>query len=110
MTDYPPPHTHKHSSNAPKAYSDLQVALDRMLKVLKNLNDSLHVVGLKGFPVSVNNYASGVHMRKARFSNVFVLLLYLRSDRLLSIGFDSWICKKTLSSRVMASFAYLEGH
>ncbi len=41
----------KHSSNAPKAYSDLQMALDRMLKVLKNLNDSLHVVGLKGFPV-----------------------------------------------------------
>jgi acetolactate synthase regulatory subunit len=42
----------KHSVNAKKAHSDLQVALDRMLKVLKNLNDSLHVVGLKGFPVS----------------------------------------------------------
>ena len=34
-----------------KAHSDLKQALDRMLKVLKNLNDSLHVVGLKGFPV-----------------------------------------------------------
>ena len=43
----------KHSMNAKKAHSDLQQALDRMLKVLKNLNDSLHVVGLKGFPVSV---------------------------------------------------------
>ena len=42
----------KHSKNAKKAYSDLQTALDRMLKVLKNLNDPLHVVGLKGFPVS----------------------------------------------------------
>ena len=41
----------KHSVNAKKAHSDLQKALDRMLKVLKNLNDSLHVVGLKGFPV-----------------------------------------------------------
>ena len=44
----------KHSVNAKKAHSDLQTALDRMLKVLKNLNDSLHVVGLKGFPVSCN--------------------------------------------------------
>ena len=43
----------KHSTNAKKAYSDLQSAFDRMLKVLKNLNDSLHVVGLKGFPVSL---------------------------------------------------------
>ena len=42
----------KHSVNAKKAHTDLQQALDRMLKVLKNLNDSLHVVGLKGFPVS----------------------------------------------------------
>ena len=42
----------KHSVNAKKAHSDLQRALDRMLNVLKNLNDSLHVVGLKGFPVS----------------------------------------------------------
>ena len=42
----------KQSVNAKKAHSDLQQALDRMLKVLKNLNDSLHVVGLKGFPVS----------------------------------------------------------
>lgn len=42
----------KHSMNAQKAHSDLKQALDRMLKVLKNLNDSLHVVGLKGFPVS----------------------------------------------------------
>ena len=41
----------KHSKHAPKAHADLQRALDRMLKVLKNLNDSLHVVGLKGFPV-----------------------------------------------------------
>ncbi len=54
----PPTHTlstqdmRKHSSNAPKACADLKIALDRMLKVLKNLNDSLHVVGLKGFPVS----------------------------------------------------------
>jgi len=42
----------KHSVNMEKAHSDLQMALDRMLKVLRNLNDSLHVVGLKGFPVS----------------------------------------------------------
>ena len=48
----------KHSGNAQKAHADLQVALDRMLKVLKNLNDSLHVVGLKGFPVSVWTPAS----------------------------------------------------
>ena len=41
----------KHAVNAPKAHSNLQKALDQMLKVLKNLNDSLHVVGLKGFPV-----------------------------------------------------------
>lgn len=40
----------KHSLSAKKAHSELQQALDRMLKVLKNLNDSLHVVGLKGFP------------------------------------------------------------
>ena len=42
----------KRSVNAKKAHSDLKQALDRMLKVLKTLNDSLHVVGLKGFPVS----------------------------------------------------------
>ena len=42
----------KHSVNAKKAHSDLQRALDRMLNVLKNLNDSLHAVGLKGFPVN----------------------------------------------------------
>ena len=51
----------KHSGNAQKAHADLQVALDRMLKVLKNLNDSLHVVGLKGFPVSVWAPASVLH-------------------------------------------------
>ena len=34
------------------AHTELKKALDGMLKVLKNLNDSLHVVGLKGFPVS----------------------------------------------------------
>lgn len=49
----------KHSANAKKAHSDLQQALDRMLKVLKNLNDSLHVVGLKGFPVSVGGGEGG---------------------------------------------------
>ena len=81
----------KHSSNAPKAYSDLQVALDRMLKVLKNLNDSLHVVGLKGFPVSVNDYASGVGMRKARYTVMCMYYCFICGDRLLSIGFDSWI-------------------
>ena len=42
----------KHSVNAKVAHSKLKKALDGMLKVLKNLNDSLHVVGLKGFPVS----------------------------------------------------------
>ncbi len=26
------------------------------------------------------------------------------------LDFDSWICKLKLSSRVMVSFAYLEGH
>ena len=49
----------KHSVNAKKAHSDLQKALDRMLKVLKNLNDSLHVVGLKGFPVSLRGGGGG---------------------------------------------------
>ena len=42
----------KHSSKAKEAHTSLKKALDGMLKVLKNLNDSLHVVGLKGFPVS----------------------------------------------------------
>ena len=42
----------KQAGNAKRAHSDLQCALESMLKVLKNLNDSLHVVGLKGFPVS----------------------------------------------------------
>ena len=42
----------KHSMELKKPHADLQAALDRMLKVLKNLNDSLHVIGLKGFPVS----------------------------------------------------------
>ena len=52
----------KHSVNAKKAHSDLQMALDRMLKVLKNLNDSLHVVGLKGFPVS--EYTANIFYQK----------------------------------------------
>ena len=42
----------KRSVNAKVAHGKLKKALDRMLKVLKDLNDSLHVVGLKGFPVS----------------------------------------------------------
>ena len=42
----------KHSVKAKVAHSELKKALDGMLNVLKNLNDSLHVVGLKGFPVS----------------------------------------------------------
>ena len=42
----------KHSITAKVAYPELKKALDGMLKVLKNLNDSLHVVGLKAFPVS----------------------------------------------------------
>lgn len=42
----------KYCSNTNQALTDLQMALDMMLTVLKNLNDSLHVVGLKGFPVS----------------------------------------------------------
>ena len=42
----------KNSTQAKRAHSDLQVALESMLKVLKNLNDSLHVLGVKGFPVS----------------------------------------------------------
>ena len=42
----------KQSMDLKKPHSDLQTALDRMLKLLKNLNDSLHVIGLKGFPVS----------------------------------------------------------
>ena len=42
----------KHCVKAKVAHSELKKALDGMLKVLKNLNDSLHVVGLKGFPVS----------------------------------------------------------
>ena len=42
----------KHAALAKKAHSELQVALESMLKVLKNLNDSLHVLGVKGFPVS----------------------------------------------------------
>ena len=43
----------KNSANATQSLQDLQTALNIMLQVLKNLNDSLHVVGLKGFPVSV---------------------------------------------------------
>ena len=42
----------KKSENVQLAHYNLQGALDRMLKVLKNLNYSLHVVGLKGLPVS----------------------------------------------------------
>ena len=42
----------KHSVKSKAAHSKLKKALDGMLKILKNLNDSLHVVGLKGFPVS----------------------------------------------------------
>ena len=42
----------KNSAQAKRAHSDLQGALESMLKVLKNLNDSLHVLGVKGFPVS----------------------------------------------------------
>ncbi len=41
---------HTSTTGSQKVVADLQTALDRMLKVLKNLNDSLHVVGLKGFP------------------------------------------------------------
>ena len=44
----------KHSTNAAKAHANLKQALEHMLKVLKNLKDSLHVVGLEGFPVSTN--------------------------------------------------------
>ncbi|XP_019856098.1 PREDICTED: triple functional domain protein-like [Amphimedon queenslandica] len=40
----------KYSSKAPQALRDLQTGLSIMLQVLKSLNDSLHVVGLKGFP------------------------------------------------------------
>ena len=43
----------KHSSKAAQALHDLQTGLSIMLQVLKSLNDSLHVVGLKGFPVSI---------------------------------------------------------
>lgn len=43
----------KHSTKAAQALRDLQMSLSIMLQVLKNLNDSLHVVGLKGFPVSI---------------------------------------------------------
>ena len=42
----------KHAAQAKRAHTELQVALESMLKVLKNLNDSLHVLGVKGFPVS----------------------------------------------------------
>lgn len=48
----------KQSTKAKVAHSELKKALDGMLKVLKNLNDSLHVVGLKGFPVSWFNSTS----------------------------------------------------
>ena len=42
----------KHSVNRePEVHTDLQAALDCMLKILKNLSDSLQAVGLKGFPV-----------------------------------------------------------
>lgn len=43
----------KYSSKASQALRDLQTGLSIMLQVLKSLNDSLHVVGLKGFPVSI---------------------------------------------------------
>ena len=42
----------KHAAQAKRAHTELQMALASMLKVLKNLNDSLHVLGVKGFPVS----------------------------------------------------------
>ena len=43
----------KHTAKATKAQADLRMALDKMLKVLQTLNDSLKAVGLKGYPVSV---------------------------------------------------------
>jgi hypothetical protein len=46
----------KHAVLAKKAHSELQAALESMLKVLKNLNDSLHVLGVKGFPVSYRTH------------------------------------------------------
>ena len=46
----------KHAVLAKKAHSELQAALESMLKVLKNLNDSLHVLGVKGFPVSYRSH------------------------------------------------------
>ena len=46
----------KHAVLSKKAHSELQAALESMLKVLKNLNDSLHVLGVKGFPVSYRSH------------------------------------------------------
>eukprot|EP00731_Ephydatia_muelleri_P029597 Em0021g120a len=40
----------KHTAKATKAQADLRMALDKMLKVLQTLNDSLKAVGLKGYP------------------------------------------------------------
>ena len=60
----------KYSRKTGQSLNDLQMALDLMLKVLKNLNDSLHVVGLKGFPVS----SIIVTLLHAHMHNVHVML------------------------------------
>ena len=71
----------KHSVNAKKAHSDLQKALDRMLKVLKNLNDSLHVVGLKGFPVSLRGGGGGLEGVRKVLKKILTTCYIWRASR-----------------------------
>ncbi|XP_064394255.1 guanine nucleotide exchange factor DBS-like isoform X2 [Halichondria panicea] len=110
----------KHSSNAPKAYSDLQMALDRMLKVLKNLNDSLHVVGLKGFPGALaeqgrllvhdafNVWDSGASVSRSLFSRGHERHVFLFEKVII---FSKKIEASEEKKRVRKSDAYLyKGH
>ena len=62
----------KHCVKAKEAHSELKKALDGMLKVLKNLNDSLHVVGIKGFPVSRQLQYCPILMKLTRCSCLFI--------------------------------------
>ena len=66
----------KYSIAAKVAHTELKKALDGMLKVLKNLNDSLHVVGLKDFPVScyiTNCYLLPLTFNKSNIYELFIV-------------------------------------
>ena len=42
----------KHSADMKNAVSELEAAYNKMCKILKELNDSMHTAGLTGLPVS----------------------------------------------------------